>query len=779
MKKIWVVGLMALLITGCGVDKQKEVEESISKKEKKMSSEQVVKELPVVFEDKKKEIKQDESLSVDINFNPKDKKMKQMTEIVEIYQDASLTQPVGVYYDYDKEAKKIIMNPPRVPLGSIGTFDVNEKDYGFTSGELLFYQEPNKQWGRVKQLFAATKVDLKTGDKLDKPDVQVIDVKQSIEERIKMTLELNKEGTPVFKWNNIKNADYYYVITYDYTKKKGFFLQGFVQAKVEKNQWIPDSTVQFMNFKVSEYERQTKENKKKYGKGTAPIKKENLDNTVYAVVGVNKDGTTAVSNLMQLNSIAGKIPLNEEIKKSFDEEGNTTIEEMNILPSHRWITMADGSLAQRLLTYDTSKAKEASEVWAEYEKDDLSDLTSKRVNIISIPYTVDGTPFKGIAKVTKYDKNQWKTELKNLEDRQNKLRNKAGILDLEIKESDVAIEMKDYPVATTKKTTNDTIYAHEKLGQYLAKQMLNGQTVIDLSNYSESLSTDKLMDNFQEAMYQNPLILGVRSIQLSKTGDKLLISYDEDNQKDYFKKQETIRQEVKKVNQKIIKKEMTELEKEYAINQYLIDSAKYDDKALENAEKNQFKQVDKAFSDSFTPYGVLINKNGVCSSYAGAFKLLADEAELESIVVTGTLEGNVPHAWNKVKIEKEWHIVDSTNNDNDVLKNSLLNIPGSASKTVLQENDEYLLNEYLVDFKASDKDKEREFYHVENRFFDPTRISKELLSGLAKDNKVTLRTNYDLDDKSFNEVAKEVNSELQSDNLTGTYWNGVIFLSNK
>lgn len=779
MKKIWLIGWVLLVTVGCSANPNKSTENTQVKKVNEKSSEQVTKEMSIDFENEKKEIKQDESLSFSINFNPKDKKMKHMTEIVEIYQDASLKQPVGVYYDYDKEAKKITMNPPRIPLGSIGTLDVNEKDYGFNSGELLFYQEPNKQWGRVKQLFAATKVDLKTGEKLDKPLVQVIDVEQPLEGTINLTLELNKEGTPIFNWNNIKGADYYYVITYDYTKKKGFFLQGFIQSKVEKNQWIPESTSQFMNFKVSEIERQSKENKKKYGDGVTPIKKDNLDNIAYAVVGVNKDGTTAVSNLIQLNKIAEKIPLNEEIKKSFDEEGKTTIEEMTLLPSYRWITMADGSLAQRIINYDESKAKETSEVWGEYEKEDLSDLTAKRVNIVNIPYTVDGTSFKGVAKITKFEKKQWKSDLKKIVARQSALRNKAGMLDLEIKESDIAITEEKPALEDTKEKTADTIYAHEKLGKYLAKQMLKGQTVIDLSKYSESLSTDKLMDNFQEAMYQNPLILGVRSIQLSKNGQLLLISYDEENKKEYLRKQEEIRKEVKKVNQKIIKKEMTAIEKEFAINKYLIDSAKYDDKALENAEKNQFKTVDKTFSDSFTPYGVLVNKNGVCSSYAGAFKLLAEEAGLESIVVTGTLEGDIPHAWNKVKIDNEWHIIDTTNNDNDVLKNALLNIPNNASKTILQENDEYVLNDNLPDFKASEKDKAREFYHVEKRFFDTTNISKELLSGLGKDNQVTLRTNYDLDDKAFSEIAKKVNSELQSDNLTGTYWNGVIFLSNK
>ena len=36
-----------------------------------------------------------------------------------------------------------------------------------------------------------------------------------------------------------------------------------------------------------------------------------------------------------------------------------------------------------------------------------------------------------------------------------------------------------------------------------------------------------------------------------------------------------------------------------------------------NAEENDFAEVDEEFNDAFTPYGVLFNKTGVCSSYAG------------------------------------------------------------------------------------------------------------------------------------------------------------------
>ena len=169
-------------------------------------------------------------------------------------------------------------------------------------------------------------------------------------------------------------------------------------------------------------------------------------------------------------------------------------------------------------------------------------------------------------------------------------------------------------------------------------------------------------------------------------------------------------------HKKIITEDMTELEKELAINQYLCDTAEYDMDALENAEEKEFADVDAEFNDSFTPYGVLLNKKGVCSSYAGAFKLLADEAGLESIVVTGYLEGDLPHAWNKVKIDGQWQIVDSTNNDNELIFNALFNLPDDAAKKVLVEDARYVLDDRLSDYEASTD--EKEYYHIEKKFYE-------------------------------------------------------------
>ena len=277
-------------------------------------------------------------------------------------------------------------------------------------------------------------------------------------------------------------------------------------------------------------------------------------------------------------------------------------------------------------------------------------------------------------------------------------------------------------------------------------------------------------------MYQNPMVLGVKSAAILNSGAMLAVEYDTEAD-EIRQKQKEIDAEVKRVVGEIITQDMTELEKELAINQYLCDIAEYDMGALENAEENDFAEVDEEFNDSFTPYGVLLNKTGVCSSYAGAFKLLAQEAGLDCIVVTGYLEGDLPHAWNKVKIDGSWTIVDATNNDNELIFNALLNLPDYAADKVLVEDERYVLDSMTGEYRAETD--EREYYRINNKFYEQDQITAPLTEELQKEGTAVLRTDYTLSDEEFMRIAQNVISQYGSDELGGYYWMGVIYLTDE
>ena len=210
-----------------------------------------------------------------------------------------------------------------------------------------------------------------------------------------------------------------------------------------------------------------------------------------------------------------------------------------------------------------------------------------------------------------------------------------------------------------------------------------------------------------------------------------------------------------------------------AINTWLCENAIYDNAALENAEKYSFTKVDESFYDSFTAYGILVDGVGVCASYSAAFKLLADSAGLESIVVTGYLDGSVPHAWNKVKLDDEWYIVDATNNDNEMITNALLNLSDYAAAGTLVENESFAEDSSLSKYAANQD--EMEYYHTVERFYNKDEISKQLAQLLITDGQAILRTEYDINDEEFYAIAQKAADEAQK-NINGFYWMGVIHL---
>lgn len=328
------------------------------------------------------------------------------------------------------------------------------------------------------------------------------------------------------------------------------------------------------------------------------------------------------------------------------------------------------------------------------------------------------------------------------------------------------------PELNTEEMLEINVTANSAMSEYIALHMLETEEVIYLSDFPEAADTEQIVDAFFEAQYQNPLILGVQGGSIDTEQRILYVEYDFDKETTAGK-QAAIEEKVDEIVAEIITDDMSEAEKGLAINTYLCENAYYDDAALENAEQYSFTQVDEDFYDSFTAYGILVDGVGVCASYSASFKLLADAAGLESIVVTGYLDGSVPHAWNKVKLDGNWYIVDSTNNDNEMIQNALLNLSDKAAAGTLVENDSFAINNNLYDYAAGTD--ELEHYHVTDRFFDEDVIASELAELLKAEGSAVLRTDYDIDDETFYSIAQETANQAQV-NLNGFYWMGVINL---
>jgi len=112
--------------------------------------------------------------------------------------------------------------------------------------------------------------------------------------------------------------------------------------------------------------------------------------------------------------------------------------------------------------------------------------------------------------------------------------------------------------------------------------------------------------------------------------------------KEYYSK-------AKSIISKIIKPGMTDLQKEKAVHDYIVNNTRYD-----KINYNKGTVPDKSYS----PYGVLIKGTAICEGYAKATALLLNMAGIESMVVSGG-----GHAWNIVKIDGKYYHLDTTWDD--------------------------------------------------------------------------------------------------------------------
>ena len=101
------------------------------------------------------------------------------------------------------------------------------------------------------------------------------------------------------------------------------------------------------------------------------------------------------------------------------------------------------------------------------------------------------------------------------------------------------------------------------MSEYLAVNMLNANTSISLKEFPESADTDYLLDAWEEAVYQNPMVLGVTGASIANGGKTLHVKYDTKSE-EIKKKQKEISKEAERVVDSIITDDMTELEKEMA-----------------------------------------------------------------------------------------------------------------------------------------------------------------------------------------------------------------------
>lgn len=144
------------------------------------------------------------------------------------------------------------------------------------------------------------------------------------------------------------------------------------------------------------------------------------------------------------------------------------------------------------------------------------------------------------------------------------------------------------------------------------------------------------------------------------------------------------------------------------------DRYSYTYKTKEQQLKKEQKYIDKTAQSTFR------RKKAVCEGYSILFKKLCDLTQVECVVITGsskTKNGDIgksprgsDHAWNAVKLENNWHLIDVTWGAGSVDNKTQLFRKEFDSSYFLTSPDLFLLKHFPQDPKWLLTDKTKKYF---------------------------------------------------------------------
>lgn len=683
--------------------------------------------------------------------------------ICKLYEDSDLQYELDMDIRYDEKNNDIVIEPSGQDMRLFLCDSVKDAD-----------SRDDGEWGNLGKYYLVQYVDLNTGETLQKPVITIINVTGEIEEAPQIEFFIDKRGLGGFQWEPVKGAEKYLVFSVEKETSDNGEGRGYLacsEVAITKNtSWTTDDIFKHkswltgredvisLNTEFTTFAQSEDDGDKK-----AASWKENIYYGVMALSGDESKNSMA-SNLYSIHDIAPLLVNEEAYNKEKQKMMPKSVSEM---PTHCWVVMCNGELEQKLIEYDFDSVEIHGEDFT-YVDDD-GKKKKGYAHYFYIDYTVKGTALRDTMSVQGFEEDTLQDNLQKVKERQKELESRTGDVNVNITIGDSKLEKEE---GIDKNGIDQMKYTvNSAFSEYLAVQMMQHKEKIDISLWDEHYDVNKITDAFLEAKHQTPLILGISDMNISSDGKVLSVSYEDDSGT-YEKKQREIQNKVSEIVSSIIKDDMSQLEKEFIINQYLCDNISYDKEALENAKSQNMKSVDKEYKDSFTVYGALLKGKCVCAGYAGAFKLLADEAGLESIVVTGYLDGNLAHAWNKIKISGKWQIVDVTNNDIQFYPNALLNLSNEMAANTLVEDKRYMLDSAIGKYQADST--KQEYYYVNEKYFDLNNIANSIVTELQTTDVVNLRTEYTITDQQFEALMEKVQNKVKGEKLGAGYWLGVI-----
>lgn len=652
------------------------------------------------------------------------------------------------------------------PVAGVLLTETEEEDY---------IEENHGVWGNAPTYYIAIHYDMESGSpqKLEKPKVIPFTIKQEIKAPEAKGV-VDSDGRFKLTWDAVEGATEYriYKLVNDQGQSSGDENEPVngAQTGYSESSLILDAVT-----KETEFDDFSGE-----GHGLA-VHEDSLDEEEY-VIGQNYcvDGEYYVSAVVGEgeSGFCGAIPtadlklpheLTEECDIMFEKYKSTSD-----LPMVLDVVNIDGSVTKRKVIYTY-----------------LDQTTWLGTTVPGYKYQIEGTALTGCVSMEEKDGDYPEhvgelTPSGNMEPENNVEKKPTGDLPTiinpeEEKEGEESLVeqqrentqnhvAKGNEEAVANPSGEAQLFADSAEEEWLALNLINGETDISVEAFPDLQNAEDLEDIFYKVYYQNPYVLGLS--RFSYDYEKMTLHVDYSYDKDEMKaKQKEMLEESESIISEIIEDGMSPQEKEKAVYDYLTQQCQYDTDALEDARKNNFKKTeDNQFEDSFNGYGILVNKKGVCQSYAYAYKLLCELSGVSCKVMTGNLDGNLPHAWNAVKIGEEWFQTDATNNEKTAgIPYFLYDADSDIAQMVGFTTDKnFELDDNLAQYQTDNE--KYEYYNTNQLVADSMEQYEKILDSQLSEEKTIVSIRYvqeDVDQEDLVSIVQKVyNKHGMEDRLT-------------
>lgn len=694
-------------------------------------------------------------------------------ECISVYSDSALTQRVDISINEDYDTMSMTVEPGLV-------FNLNDPQGSSDS---------DGTWGSRSKFWMAQYYDIDTGEALEKPLVTVFTIARDLGTPT-LQQSVQNDGYYALNWSEVDGADYYEVYEYD---------PGMEYASL---QYTTENT--FCDYNDMKSVKDSEEEwEETYEDTEIDVEEQWIMNTwvlpiysYFVVAKTDGDEVSGMSNLCAVGDIAGQLPymLSDDFQTEY--YGDSAL----ALPAYADVDMVDETTGKFLIDYHGAKitllddgsivieAKfknlpismmQITFSGMEYEAflEDAKRLTEREDQLatqaltteknIDVPYAPDGEP---------KPETESGLEPESGEDPEEELKPEPA------KDPDAEFDPESEEDPETEIDTEagltDTIFANSALSEWIALNMLNHETTISLDGFNEASDSEYLIDALLEAYTQNPLIGIMDSASYDYDTNSLEILYIM-SAEDTAAMQKASLAKAAQIAAEIIKPEMSDYEKEEAINEYLCKNASYNEEIMQyiNEDGTISDEAVNEFAASFTPYGILVDHYGVCESYAEAFLLIAREAGLESVIVTGRLD-NVNHEWNRVKIDGSWYSLDVTNNDNEYMPNCYFNLPDEIASGILVQDDTPFVDSYIDQYTSEGM--EFEYYNVRNLYTEDADEAASMMTDLLKNGEnAVIRMDLNYGNTDVAEIIQTAVNQSQTEEVMYYYNAGVIAVIKK